>query len=477
MKHEPEEQILARVGDRTISVNEFIKRAEYTIRPNYVKLDYYINKKIILNSLIAEKLFALEEENQSQLMQNERFQAFIKGRMEQTMRNFMYQSEAKDKVHISDEELKQMYKLAGRKYKIHYFSVSDSSDVNEVTKKLNEKPLSFDNLYRELTGTSEVPQKEIAWDSKENTRIMEALFSGELKKDQVLSPVRLEDGHYLFIKINGWTDSQILNDEGIKQRLKDVREKLIRDKADLIWAQQVAAVMRGKEIVFYEDTFFKLVDLMGPQYYRTRDQMDEALNQKLWADKDYQLTIQSLGDPNIVNEPFFTIDGKIWTVKDFRDLLFSHPLVFRKKEFPQTEFADQFKLAVVDMVRDHYMNKEAYKNGYDKANIVQREKYLWQDAYVAKEHRLKYLKAKDEKRNFAKDYLSIMDDYMNDYVNHLQQKYANQIEIDTDLFDSIHLTRIDLHAKYINLPYASIIPDFPIYTSDHHLNYGRKMEK
>ena len=44
-----EEVILAKVADRDISVAEFIRRAEYTIRPRYCKGNYNVHKKIILN--------------------------------------------------------------------------------------------------------------------------------------------------------------------------------------------------------------------------------------------------------------------------------------------------------------------------------------------------------------------------------------------------------------------------------------------
>ena len=44
-KEEQKEVILARVGDKTISLNEFIRRAEYTIRPPYCKGDNNIHKK------------------------------------------------------------------------------------------------------------------------------------------------------------------------------------------------------------------------------------------------------------------------------------------------------------------------------------------------------------------------------------------------------------------------------------------------
>ena len=45
----PEEVILARVGDKLITIQDFIRRSEYTIRPDYCRQDNYIHKKIILN--------------------------------------------------------------------------------------------------------------------------------------------------------------------------------------------------------------------------------------------------------------------------------------------------------------------------------------------------------------------------------------------------------------------------------------------
>ncbi len=41
------EIILARIGDKTISVNEFIRRLEYTVRPPYCSENINIHKKIV----------------------------------------------------------------------------------------------------------------------------------------------------------------------------------------------------------------------------------------------------------------------------------------------------------------------------------------------------------------------------------------------------------------------------------------------
>ena len=52
----PEEVILARVGEKLITIQDFIRRSEYTIRPDYCKQDNYIHKKIVLNTSIMKHL-------------------------------------------------------------------------------------------------------------------------------------------------------------------------------------------------------------------------------------------------------------------------------------------------------------------------------------------------------------------------------------------------------------------------------------
>ena len=50
------DNILALVGNKAITVNDFKKRCEYVPRPPYCRGDNYIHKKIALNSLIAGML-------------------------------------------------------------------------------------------------------------------------------------------------------------------------------------------------------------------------------------------------------------------------------------------------------------------------------------------------------------------------------------------------------------------------------------
>ena len=91
--------ILAEIGNKTITVNDFIKRCEYVPRPVYCRGDNYIHKKISLNSLIAEKIFSIEFDRRNYNTTNDQ-KNFIQGQKEQSMRQLMLKRFGFDKVNF-----------------------------------------------------------------------------------------------------------------------------------------------------------------------------------------------------------------------------------------------------------------------------------------------------------------------------------------------------------------------------------------
>ena len=65
---------------------------------------------------------------------------------------------------------------------------------------------------------------------------------------------------------------------------------------------------------------------------------------------------------------------------------------------------------------------------------------------------------------------------MNPIVDSLQTIYSDQIEIDTDLFESIELTSIDMTVIQHGVPFSKVVPPFPVFTNDNRLDYGRRNE-
>ncbi|MBN1996881.1 hypothetical protein JW935_04955 [candidate division KSB1 bacterium] len=475
LKQEPPEQILVKISDKaTISVNEFIHRAEYTPRPAYCRLNSYLHKKIILNSLIAEKLMAIEAGENSPLMENEEFLGYLRGRKEQAMRQWMYHKQAVEKVKLEETEIKRAYNLAGREYKVAYFALRDSTIARNFSP--NDSSI-FEDLFYRITGDTTLPTRNINYNDPENIRIHEALFSEEIKKNQVLPPIQIGENDFLFIKILGWTDELALTEPQRQNRLTKVTEKLTQVSASAIWQNYVADIMRGKKMDFYPDTFQKIAKIYFDTYFKTPDEQKQELVDDLWGKKEKEVAriLADETDEQFLNQPFFRIDGTDYTVADFRRELISHPLVFRNRKMPSDRFTNEFRLAVVDLVRDIYVNKEAYKKGYDKAQIVKRTENMWKDTFLGLYQKHAYLDSIGDNRHFASNYLKILEESLNPYVDSLQQKWYKKIELDFDTFEKLPITRIDLFVKQPDQPFQYVVPLFPVTTTDHMLEYVTKM--
>lgn len=466
------EKLLAKIADKTISVDEFIRRAEYTIRPAYCKDDNYIHKKIILNSLVAEKLFALEAGNENELTRNAQFQDYIKGRKKQAMRQWLYNEIAYKKVKLDTNEIKKIYKLAGRKYNINFCSLKDSSKIKQFKRELINSKISYEEAYRRYFGLEEIPQREVSWNDQDEAAIHNALFATSLEEGQIIGPIATEDGHYLLMQIVGWTNRLAISDTDIRQRWNDVSEQLKTNQANKIYTRYVAQVMRGKKVEFSRDTFIKLAEIFAPFYLKSMEDKKEAFNRRFW--KDEMLPDSLAGNiDEIMDHSLLQIDGQPWKVSDFMKEMMIHPLVFRKRKISHQEFPEQFKLAIVDMIRDKYITQEAYKKGYDKVSAVVSNAEMWQDYLLAQYQKNRFLKAVNA--TDETDYMKTISGYLNKYVDSLQTKYKDQIQIDTDQFEKIQLTRIDVFALQKNVPFPIIVPSFPLLTTDNKLDYGRKM--
>jgi hypothetical protein len=479
-KKQPESNtIIARIADRPILYNEFIRRAEYTIRPVYCRGNNIIHKKIVLNSLIAEKLLALEAENHHALEDNENFKAYIQGRKEQAMRKVLFDQKAYQKVRLKTEEINDLFNVSGRKYHVQYFNIPDSTVAEQIEAELENHPEAFKSIFEKYYD-SDLPVREVAWSDYEDERIEEVLFSKPVENGSVFGPLEVERNQFLFMRVNGWTDTKVLAESDIRERLDQVKERLTLREASRIWDRFVARVMKGKQLLFKEDTFYRLTEIYADLYHFKEEDRNEMFNNQFWnrpgQDTDSELIEQAMKrEEALWTAPFFTIDGRQYSVHDFRRMLASHPLVFRKRRFSRSEFPEQFKLAVVDLIRDQYLNKTAEKNGLDKNPWVKQTVLMWSDAVLGQYQRNTYLDSIGKKEAFIGNFMQVVREDLNPYIRSLQQKYSDRIEIDAELLKQIQLTRVDMMAIQKWEPYPIVVPQFPVVTDEHRMDYGRDM--
>ncbi len=474
---QPPEHILAKIGNKSISVNEFIRRAEYTIRPPYCRMDNYIQKKIVLNSLIAEKLLALKAGEENPLTRNEEFRDYIEGRKEQAMREWLFAHDFYDKVKPDTAQARRVYSVAGRTYQIAYFSVKSPQAAQIVRKKL-KWGMPFEEIFREFGGLEALPMRKVSWQEPENDAIEKALFSGPLQKEQVIGPVPADNNFFTTMKILGWTDQMAMSNQQARQRWDDVVKRFREEKAKHAYLRFVAKLMRGKRVQFDRNIFVALARIYQPIYLKSEKKKKQEFNEIFWKHKSPEdLASDSVANQivQIIDKPLLQLDGETWTVERFLKEERIHPLVFRKKKISGNEFPEQLKLAIVDLIQDKFVAKAAEKKGYNKVNVIQRNVAMWKDHLLFMYQRDKFLKSIGKKKDFYKNYPNIFKNDLNPYIRSLQEKYSDKIGIDTDAFEKIKLTGIDMIALQKNMPFPIVVPSFPIVTTLNKLNYGKKM--
>lgn len=473
----PQKNILVKIGDRIITTDEFIRRSEYSIRPPYCRQDNYIHRKIVLNSLIAEKLLALEAGGNNELLASTEFQDYIKGRREQAMRQVYFSKMAWEKADPDSEEVKKLYALAGRKYRVQYLRLPNETTAARFRQMYQEEGIPFDELAADILGGAPPPQREIRYNDDLSAEYQDIFYSGPLEKNQLLGPIRNPDGSCMIMKVDGWTTQLAMSDQEMQRRYQDVHDNIKIRSANRIYAQEVGRLMQGKTLELQEAVFFQLAECLAPAYLKSLKDKKEAFNQGFWG-SNTEVELDTLWDCSIDNirmKPLLTFDGKVWTVADLERAIQSHPLVFRERRISRREFPEQLKLAIADLLRDLQINIAAYSAGYDKLPEVRNYTVMWQENLLSIYQRDRYLEKAGALNEFGKNYQNVINTILNPYIDSLQAKYSKIIRINTDAFEKIKLTNIDLFAIQSDVPYPIVSPSFPILTTDNKLDYGSRL--
>ncbi len=468
--------VLAKIGDKTIYVDEFIRRAEYTIRPTYCKGDGGLEKKIVLNSLLAEKMLALEAGKDNQLEKSEVFQRMLQGRKEQLMREVLFYAEGTAKVKLDTSAMKKEFKVAGRTYRIEYFNVPDDSVAAKIKHILDTSPASFTDLYRALSGVDSLPpRREINWDTRGDETVRHVLFTSLPNVNEIIGPLQANEESNLFIRVQGWTDHVAFTEKQIADRWSDVQEEMTRSQAEERFDGFVGRLMNGKTLQLDPATFKKFVEIVAPLYLESVKEKGQTLSKDLltesfWDDpksRDVERNLHSMRDQTL-----FTVDNKMWTMEEISKEMERHPLVFRTRNLNAKNIAEHLKLAIIDMVRDRYLAEESYKRGYDKFPNVVHYTEMWEDAIVSLWQKSAFLDSIGVTDNGKTE---VVTKYLDPYVDSLRHKYSDRIEVNVKPFNDIKLTRIDLIALQNNVPFAVLVPAFPQLTTHKWLDYGRIM--
>ncbi len=466
-KKDKDQTVLARIGGRDITVKEFQYRSEFTIRPKYISKRGTELNRILLDNLIAEKILAIEAGDTCALTRNKQFNSYIRGIQEQSMREELFFEAAYNKVRIDTQEVKSLYRFAGREYRVAFYSIMKDELARDISERIATDPQGAGAVFDGISGGRKPPEKQVSWKDPSSAPIFEALFTHPVRKDTVIGPLRLDKNLYVMMKVLDWKDEIAFGSDDAVKRWNDVIEKIRKRDSNALWNQMLMRLIGGKTIQFNAPVFKKLSDLSYELFVasgdsQTKDILGDFLKKKADASQ-----LDAIGNEEaLLKSPFFTFDGKTWTVEDFKNELAVHPLVYRTKNFTRKTFPREFKNAVADLVRDHTLTREAYRNKLQKKESVRRNAVTWRDAMIASWKRDAMLNTLAREHHIegqtdalTRVYTAAMDSLM--------KAYSGRIWIDEKELEKIQLTNTDLIVYKPGVPYPMAVPNFQAYIFRH----------
>jgi uncharacterized protein YfkK (UPF0435 family) len=222
--------------------------------------------------------------------------------------------------------------------------------------------------------------------------------------------------------------------------------------------------MQDKKIQFNREVFSKLIKYLYSEMQRKNQVRNKLFKKAIWPESKLVLNAEYDILEFDKNDIIFTLDNENWTMQRLNDLIKHYRLVFRKKKISKKEFPQAVKNAIADLIRNYFLTKESYKNGYDNDIYINQYIDMWKDHFTALFMREKILKSKSKS----------IDDivFLNPIISDLLKKHSNIISINIELLNSINLSSLPMYVKNKNVAYQSPIPEFPVLTDKYKINYG-----
>lgn len=450
--------VLASVENKNIYLEDFKDRAELTIRPALFR-DAGDQKRLILNTLIAEKILALEAEKYPQIRNNEKLEVYVTGIKEQKMRSMHYQKNALDHVTVDEQKVQKIAETAGRNYQLQYFDVATSFNYDSIDTLLKNGQISFTQAFEKVYPEQEIPKQQIGWRDVYSTELFDALYVNRAEPGQLIGPVKRADNRVFFFKVNSWKNRVISSETEITQIKDEIRQYLRNTAAGGKYEQVISELMSGKSLVFEMQGLIPLINMLGPVLLREDSDANFLNDPTQRMQQEVKLDSLRNASAKFGKQIVLSVDNQPWTIDKILAEMTVHPLVFRQKKFARKEFGEQLKFALADMIRDRYITQDAYEKEYDRDEQIKRGERLWEDYFYTVMMREKYLSEKqDEQMNDL--------EYLDRKVRDLRNAYKNKIQVNTKMLAQTDIADVQLFALQKNVPFPLATPGFPLLTLD-----------
>jgi len=378
---DPMDVVVARVGERQITVRDF--KRNYEFGPPHLKREPD-RKRSYLDFMIKELVLA-QQGYRLHLDESERVRSLENELRQELLIEALFDNEVKSKISVSDDEIHDAISKSKVQWKMRFWYEPDLEHARHVCQAMREEGYArvVENILRSNPEIKVDPKyfesKYMTWLEVEPV-VLEAIK--DLPIGEISDPVKINGGYYLFQVVD--IRRGALTDYEYKERAESFRQILFYRKLNDEAINYVSAMMTPKNVVTKGTAFKKLS--VAFQYWQKKKDKKEFLQAVLSAGADDEPLYDLQKN---LQQTLVSFDDKHWTIRDYL-ASFDPKSINTKPGKAAVDIRPLLSDNIAVTVRNDYMIQEAKIKNLDESPAVIYELQHWKDKWVYEETRHYY---------------------------------------------------------------------------------------
>ncbi len=390
------ESTIAEVNGEAITVAEFTK--EFLLRPKFhptSKGSQAVQEQYA--QMLAEQLLA-QEAQRRKLHRDRRLQQRLQWVRDQAMREQLYRTQVKEKVVVTDAELRQAFVRRHTILHVRQVVAPTEEEAWRLHARLQAGE-KFEEVAHMLPGETGAALA-VRW-GELDPNLEEAAYS--LKVGELSTPVKTGLGYHI-ITVEDVSRQALLTEEDFQAERRSLERIFRARKEDQAARAYAAGLLRGVEARVSGELFALLVNTARAALADTVPRLPARL--PTLRDQELGKVTSALGER--IHEPFVPMGDRQWSLGDFLRLVEAMPL----EERPHMHLAARFRQELQDLIRDQFLTEEAARQGLAKHPEVKAEVKRWRRILLAA-----------RMRSLLTDTLTLREEELRHYYQQRQQRY------------------------------------------------------
>ena len=371
-----EEKIIVKIGSEVITESEFIERYELTPQINAGMIGAEeSNKREVLYSIIAEKLWALEAESMG-LNNSELIKSTYKAIEKMYVRDALYRNEILNKVQLSDDYLIEAFRRNSLVLDLNYLFSEDKKEINDFyTQLINGVDFYSIFLKRPESILQENPYQVSYGQMDKN--VEDILYN--LKPREFTRPIKAPKGFYIFKLLS--TQAKIIGNaqqaEEQKKYVLKIAEKTITDS---IYKEFYSRFFTDAVAETNKELFLKLSDLVEEALMNKNETEMISPGERVYLVPEDLYKIENDLGKELLSAEFIKLNDQPATINDYLQELSIEK--FYVDSLDNNHIKARLNFAIKIFIEHELLSREGYKRGLQNLPEVQRYLKMWRSYYL-----------------------------------------------------------------------------------------------